>query len=123
MENQKETTGSDFFQLYDLKVEVLSGEKPMVCDHQLGEYFFVIGEKIVFPKEGRKSFPLYPLAALLPLLPAKQRFTEPNDWMTTDALIACPDPHCGGQFKITRQSLRTFSHAETTVVPLKESKQ
>ena len=123
MENQKETTGSDLFQLYDLKVEVLSGEKPMVCDHQQGEYFFVIGEKIIFPKEGRNSFPLYSLAALLPLLPAKQRFTEANDWMTTDSMIACPDPHCGGQFKITRQSLRTFSHAETTVVPLKESKQ
>ena len=121
MENEEEKKGSDLFQLYDLKVEVLSGEKPMVCDHQQGEHFFVIGENIVFPEEGRKSFPLYPLAALLPLLPAKQRFTEANDWMTTDAVIACPDPHCGGQFKISRQGLRTFSHAETTVVPLPES--
>ena len=95
----------------------------MVCDHQQGEYFYVVGEKIVFPEEGRKSFPFYSLAALLPLLPAKQRFTEANDWMTTDAVIACPDPHCGGQFKISRLGLRTFSHAETTVVPLKESKE
>jgi len=123
MENQEQKEGSDLFQLYDLKVEVLSGEKPMVCDHQQGEHFFVIGENIVFPEEGRKSFPLYPMAALLPLLPAKQRFTEANDWMTTDAVIACPDPHCGGQFKISRQGLRTFSHAETTVVPLPESRQ
>ena len=121
--NQEQKEGSDLFQLYDLKVEVLSGEKPMVCDHQQGEHFFVIGENIIFPEEGRKSFPLYPLAALLPLLPAKQRFTEANDWMTTDAVIACPDPHCGGQFKISRQGLRTFSHAETTVVPLPESRQ
>ena len=74
MENQEEKEGSDLFQLYDLKVEVLSGEKPMVCDHQQGEHFFVIGEYIVFPEEGRKSYPLYPLAAVLPMLPAKQPF-------------------------------------------------
>ena len=29
---------------------------------------------------------------VLPLLPAKQRPTDPNDWMTTDAEVACPDP-------------------------------
>ena len=55
MENQEQKEGSDLFQLYDLKVEVLSGEKPMVCDHQQGEHFFVIGENIVFPEEGRPS--------------------------------------------------------------------
>ena len=35
MENQEQKEGSDLFQLYDLKVEVLSGEKPMVCDLSL----------------------------------------------------------------------------------------
>ena len=123
MQSDEENLETDLFQLYDLKVEVVSGEKPMVCDHQQGEYFSVVGEKIVFPEEGRKSFPFYSLAALLPLLPAKQRFTEANDWMTTDAIVACPDPHCGGQLKINRLGLRTISHAETTVVPLKESKE
>ena len=123
MQRDEDNLETDLFQLYDLKVEVVSGEKPMVCDHQQGEYFYVVGEKIVFPEKGRKSFPFYSLAALLPLLPSKQRFTEANDWMTTDAVIACPDPHCGGQFKISRLGLRTFSHAETTVVPLKESKE
>ena len=48
MDNQEEKESSDLFQLYDLKVEVLSGEKPMVCDHQQGEHFFVIGENIIF---------------------------------------------------------------------------
>jgi hypothetical protein len=38
--------------------------------------------------------------------------------MTTDAEIACPDPHCGARFRITRLGRRTFSHAATTVVPL-----
>lgn len=108
----------DRFTLYDLKVEVVAGDRPMVCDHRAGEYFLVIGEQIVFPEDGRRCFPLYPLAALLPLLPAKQRMTETNDWMTTDAEVACPDPHCGGRFRITRIGTRSFSHAETTRVPL-----
>ena len=108
----------DRFELYDLEVEVVAGERPMVCDHQIGETFQVIGEMIVFPENGRRCFPMYPLAALLPLLPAKQRPTDDHDWMTTDAEIACPDPHCGGRFRITRLGKRSFSHAETTVVPL-----
>jgi len=83
-----------------------------------GGYFLVIGGKIEFPSDGRRSFPLYPLAALLPLLPAKQRPTDENDWMTTDAEVACPDPHCGGRFRITRVGKRSFRHGETTVVPL-----
>jgi len=41
-----------------------------------------------------------------------------NDWMTTDALIACPDPNRGSMLKIIRTDIRTFSHAETTVVGL-----
>jgi uncharacterized repeat protein (TIGR04076 family) len=51
-------------------------------------------------------------------LPAKQRPTHPNDWMTTDADIACPDPHCGGRFRITRTGTSTFRHADVTLVPL-----
>jgi uncharacterized repeat protein (TIGR04076 family) len=109
---------SDRFELYDLRVEVEAGERPMVCDHRAGEYFEVFGELIVFP-EGRRSFPLDPLAALLPLLPAKQRPTDANDWMTTDAVVACPDPHCGGRFRITRTGKRSFRHGETTAVPLR----
>lgn len=108
---------ADAFELYDLRVEVVAGDAPMVCDHREGEYFEVIGEMIVFP-EGRRAFPMYPLAALLPLLPAKQRMTAPTDWMTTDAEIACPDPHCGARFRITRTGKRVFRHSETTLVPL-----
>jgi uncharacterized repeat protein (TIGR04076 family) len=54
----------------------------------------------------------------LPLLPAKQRPTHKNDWMTTDAEVACPDPNCSSRFRITRLGLRRFSHAQTTAVPL-----
>lgn len=105
----------DAFELYDLKVEVVGSDKPMVCNHQLGEYFLVEGENLVFSAGQR--FPMYSLASLLPLLPAKQRDTDLNDWMTTDAEVACPDPHCGGRFRITRTGRRVFSHAETTGLP------
>lgn len=54
----------------------------------------------------------------MPLLAAKQRPTHKNDWMSTDALVACPDPHCKSQLKIERIGKRNFSHADTTAVPL-----
>lgn len=107
---------SDAFQLYDLRVEVVAGDKEMVCNHREGDYFELSGENLSLPPG--QSFPIYPLAALLPLLPAKQRKTEPSDWMTTDAEIACPDPHCGGRFRITRTGVTTFRHGDVTRVPL-----
>ncbi len=106
----------DEFTLWDLRIEVVAGDRPMVCNHSVGDHFTLSGENLSFPPG--QSFPLYPLAAILPLLPAKQRATDPNDWMTTDAEIACPDPHCGARFRITRTGRTTFSHAATTRVPL-----
>ena len=107
----------DEFTLWDLRIEVIAGERPMVCNHKAGDHFTLSGENLAFPPG--QSFPLYPLAAILPLLPAKQRATDPHDWMTTDAEIACLDPHCGARFRITRTGRTTFSHAATTRVPLK----
>ena len=108
----------DTFEIYDLKVEVVATDRPMVCSHQVGDYFLVEGENLVFPKP--MAFSMYALGALLPLLPAKQRVKDTNDWMITDAYIACPDPNCGAQFKITRTKIRRQSHGECTVVPLPE---
>ncbi len=110
------TEASDEFTLYDLRVEVVEGPAEMVCDHKVGDYFELSGESLSFP--AGQTFPLYPLAALLPLLPAKQRETHPNDWMTTDSEVACPDPYCGGRFRITRVGQTTFRHSDVTVVPL-----
>ena len=103
------------FWLYDLKVETVVGDRTAVCRHVEGESFTVEGETLVFGAGQRVS--MYALAALLPLLPAKQRDTDPNDWMSTDAEIACPDPHCGGRFRVTRLGKRRFSHAGTTGLP------
>ncbi len=107
---------SDLFSLYDLRVDVVAGDRPMVCGHRAGDSFTLEGEMLRFP-EGQ-GFPLYSLAAILPILPAKQRMTAPADWMTTDAEVACPDPHCGGRFRITRTGTRTFRHGDVTVVPM-----
>ena len=107
---------NDEFTLYDLRVEVVATDRPMVCSHLAGDAFEVHGENLVMTTG--QPFSLYALAALLPLLPAKQRLTHPHDWMTTDAEVACPDPHCGARFRITRLGTRTFRHADVTAVPL-----
>lgn len=106
----------DHFELYDLRVEVVATERPMVCSHRAGDWFEVRGEALHFPPD--QPFSLYALAALLPLLPAKQRDTDAHDWMTTDAEIACPDPHCGARFRISRLARRRFRHRDVTAVPL-----
>ncbi len=108
---------TDEFELFDLRVEVIApaGQK-IQCNAKRGDWFEVRGEMLHFP-EGQ-GFSMYSLAALLPLLPAKQRQTHPNDWMSTDAEVACPDPHCPTRFRITRIGKRSFRHADTTAVPL-----
>ena len=109
----KMTRPEDEFELWDLRVEVCGDPQSMVCSHTPGEYFQVSGENLDFSYA--PSFSMYALAAILPLLPAKQRITHPNDWMTTDAEIACPDPNCGARFRITRTGKSTFRHSETIV--------
>lgn len=106
------------FVLYDLKVETIAGDRPFVCSHKIGDAFEVRGENIYFLPD--RPFSLYALAALLPLLPPKQRPLNKFDWMATDHIIACPDPHCGARFKISRVGKQTFNRSDTTIVPLPE---
>ncbi len=110
----------DSFELYDLKVTVVGNPTDFVCSHQLGDYFLVEGENLVFPQT--HSFSMYSLSALLPLLPAKQRVLNANDWMLSDTLIACPDPNCKALFEIKRIGKRKQYHNKTTVVLLTETK-
>lgn len=107
----------DSFELFDLKVEVTAppGAK-IYCGANPGDYFELRGEMLHLPPG--QGFSIYSLAALLPLLPAKQRKSHPNDWMSTDAEVACPDPNCPSRFRITRTGTRRFSHAAVTAVPL-----
>ena len=108
-------TSEGSFWLYDLRVHTVVGDRIAVCHHIEGDSFQVLGESLVFNEGQRIS--MYALAALLPLLPAKQRDTNAYDWMSTDAEIACPDPHCGGRFRIERTAKRWFSNTETTGLP------
>ena len=79
------------FTLYDLRVTVVSIEGRSVCGLQVGDYFELVESSRLRIPDG-KHFCIYALSALLPLLPAKQRDLNANDWMTRDTLVACPDP-------------------------------
>ena len=110
-------TLDDTFLLYDLRVEVVADEGAKIyCGANVGDYFELHGEMLHLPPG--QGFSIYSLAALLPLLPAKQRTTDPNDWMSTDGEVACPDPNCPTRFRITRIGKRRFRHADVTAVPL-----
>jgi uncharacterized repeat protein (TIGR04076 family) len=103
----------DSFELWDLKVEVMAppGAR-LYCSARVGDWFELRGENLFLP-EGQ-GFSIYSLAAVLPLLAAKQRQTHPNDWMSTDAEVACPDPNCPSRLRITRLDLRRFRHSDVT---------
>jgi uncharacterized repeat protein (TIGR04076 family) len=109
---------NDAFELYDIKVVVANdGIKSMICKHKLGDYFVLSGENFSLPQN--QSFPIYCLAALIPIITVKQRITDKNDWISTDNKIACPDPYCGGVFIIKRTSKKTFyRHQVTATEPL-----
>src|SRR5438552_3457851 len=111
-------TVNDAFELYDLRVEVIETGKPFVMHAKPGDTFDVIGGRLVFPPGREASFSLYAMLAVLPFIPAKQRPTHPNDWMTTDTEIASPDPHCGARLRITRLRKRQLRHADYSAVPL-----
>jgi uncharacterized repeat protein (TIGR04076 family) len=107
----------DSFELYDLRVEaVVPPGAKIYCGAREGDYFELRGEMLTLPPG--QGFSVYSIASVLPFLAAKQRPTHANDWMTTDAEIACPDPNCPSRLRITRLGLRRFSHGATTAVPL-----
>ena len=110
----------DSFELYDLRVEaVIPQAGPIYCGAKPGDHFELRGEMLTMPPG--QGFSIYSIAAVLPLLAAKQRETHSNDWMTSDCEIACPDPNCASRLRITRLGKRRFSHRETTGVPLPKS--
>ena len=107
--------GDDGFELFDLRVE-WHGDGPCWCKARAGDHFELHGEQLHLPPG--QSWSIYTLSSLLPLLPAKQRPCHPNDWMSTDARVACPDPNCRAHFEIRRVGTRRFSHAQVTAVAL-----
>ena len=108
------------FDLWDLRVEVVGPVGgPIYCGAKLGDYFELHGEMLSLP--AGQGFSLYSIAAVLPLLAAKQRVSDAADWMSTDAEVACPDPNCSTRLRITRLAKRTFRRSDVTAVPLHEA--
>jgi len=104
------------FTLYDLRVECVEMTGEDIAVYDVGDYFEVRGGEIRFP-DGQ-GFSMYALASLLPLLPAKQRKTHPNDWISTDMEVSGPDPNVGAIFRIERIGERTFRHDDVSGVDL-----
>ena len=91
MSKQDHAAGDATFVLYDLRVTVERIEGRSVCGLQVGDSFDLTESSRVSIPPG-KHFCLYALAAVLPLLPAKQRALDAADWLSKDNLVACPDP-------------------------------
>lgn len=84
----------------DLRIEV--EEVQGFCDLPMrpGDYFELHGGRISIP-QGRYVC-MWALAALIPMLPAKQRARDdPNDWLPRVDRMMCPDPEGRVVFKIT----------------------
>ncbi len=100
-------------ELADLRVVVDRIEGRSVCGLKVGDSFCVTGSsQLSLPDGGH--FCLYALAAVLPLLPAKQRATDSGDWMTRDAEVACPDPDERLIMRIERGQVRAVATDELT---------
>ena len=108
----------DTFPLYDLRVEIEEIRGTCTCDHQVGDAFELRGGKLSVTNAS--SFCIWAMQSTLPLLPAKQRQLHPNDWMSTDARVVCPDPLCGVVMLIKRVGKQTIHHAHVSAVPLGE---
>ena len=108
---------SAHFELYDLRVEVIAPPGAQIlCGARAGDWFELRGEMLYLPPD--QGFSIYSLAALMLLLPAKQRVADPYDWMNSDSDVACPDPNCLTTFRITRLGKRRFERSSTTATPL-----
>src|ERR1700729_467944 len=78
-------------ELWDLRVTVESVEGRAVCGMAVGDYFDLPHSSRLSVPAGR-HFCIYALAAVLPLLAAKQRELEDDDWLNRESLVCCPDP-------------------------------
>jgi uncharacterized repeat protein (TIGR04076 family) len=78
-------------ELWDLRVTVDSIEGRPVCGLAVGDYFDLTHSSHLTVPSGR-HFCVYALAAVLPLLAAKQRSLTEDDWLERESLVACPDP-------------------------------
>lgn len=101
------------FDLYDIRVTVVAIEGRSVCGLDVGDYFEVTESSQLRIPPG-KHFCIYALGAVLPLIPAKQRAGDPDDWMERDSLVACPDPDERVIMRIERTGKHTHNSEDLT---------
>jgi len=103
-DSREDTESSPFFELYDLRVEVIAPPGAQIlCGAKPGDWFELRGEMLYLPPG--QGFSIYSLAALMLLLPAKQRVLDPY-------------PNCPTTFRITRLGKRRFERSSTTATPI-----
>ncbi len=100
-------------QLWDLRVTVESIEGRSVCGLAVGDYFELTHSSHLTIPAGR-HFCIYALASVLPLLAAKQRALEDDDWLEQDSLVCCPDPDERLVMRIERRRRVSLDPAELT---------
>jgi|SRR5579859_4380437 len=99
--------------LYDLRVTVDRVEGRSVCGLAVGDYFELTESSRLRIPDGR-HFCAFALAAVLPLLIAKQRRLPRGDWLEQETLVACPDPDERLIMRIERIGKRRIPTAELT---------
>lgn len=104
-------TGGPDMELYDLRVTVDEIKGRPVCGLSVGDYFELTNSsQLRLPPGGH--FCVYALAAVLPLLPAKQRRLPGSDWLERESLVACPDPGERLIMRITRTARRPLRSSD-----------
>lgn len=101
------------FELLDLRVTVVAIEGRSVCGLVVGDWFEVSESSRLRLPDGH-HFCIFALASTLPLLAAKMRELSDADWLTTDSLVACPDPDERVIMKIERVARRTLNSDDLT---------
>jgi uncharacterized repeat protein (TIGR04076 family) len=99
--------------LHDLRVVVERIEGRSVCGMRVGDWFELTESSHLRTCPGR-FFCVYALAAVLPLLAAKQRELRPGDWLESDSLVACPDPDERLIMRIERTGQSTITLGDVT---------
>ena len=100
-------------ELFDLRVTVDRIEGRSVCGLRVGDHFDVVNSSQLRLPDGA-HFCLYALAAVIPLLPAKQRRLPEHDWLERDTLVACPDPDERLVMRIERVARRALRSTDLT---------
>lgn len=104
---------ASFFDLYDLRVTVDEIRGKSVCSMAVGDYFEITESSKLRIPDG-KHFCIYAINSVIPLIAAKQRKLNENDWLEKDSHIVCPDPEEQLIMKIERIRKRSMDSEELT---------